>query len=70
MNDGSELLKRSGESSGGLGSSGEVSSLLSGWLVEPGLNESGPVLSEMNVGELIVVLYHLAKFIYSIINKQ
>ncbi len=60
MNNGSELLKRSGENSGCLGLSGKTSSLLSCGLVEPGLHESLPVLTEMGVGKLIIVLNHLA----------
>lgn len=62
MNDGSQLLKGSGEDSGSLGSSGLHSSLLVSGLVEPGLHEAGPVLSEVSVGELVVVLNHLANF--------
>lgn len=60
MDDGSKLLKGSGEGSGSLGSSGLQSSLLVSRLVEPGLHEAGPVLAEMSVGELVVVLNHLA----------
>jgi hypothetical protein len=56
----SQLLQRSGEDSGGLGSSGLHSSLLVSGLVEPGLNEARPVLAEVSVGELVVVLNHLA----------
>lgn len=60
MNNWSELLERSREESSSLSLSCMRSSLLSGWLVEPGLNESLPVFTKMYVGELIVVLNHLA----------
>ena len=60
MDDGSEFLNRSGEDSGGLGLSGGDSPLLVGGLVEPGFNEARPVLAEVLVGELVVVLNHLA----------
>jgi len=56
----SKLLNRAGEDSGGLVSSGLDSALLVGGLVEPGLHEARPVLAEVSVGELIVVLDHLA----------
>ena len=57
--DGSELVKRSWEGGGGLGSSGLESGQFAAWLVEEGLHPLLPVLSEMNVGEDIVVLNHL-----------
>lgn len=60
MDDGSQLLKRLGEGSGSLCSSGLHSSLLVSGLVEPGFHEAGPVLTEVSVGELVVVLNHLA----------
>ena len=60
MDEGSEFLDGSGEESGGLLLSVKSSSLLSGGLIEPGLHESSPVLSEVSVGELIIVLNHLA----------
>lgn len=60
MHDGSEFLEGSGENGGSLGSSGSHSSLLVSGLIEPGLNETGPVLAEVSVGELVVVLNHLA----------
>jgi hypothetical protein len=60
MNDGSELFKGPWECACCLSLSSKCSSLLSSWLIKPCLNESGPVLSEMSIRELIVVLYHLA----------
>jgi hypothetical protein len=60
VDDGSQLLEGSGGGSGGLGLSGGNSSLLVSGLVEPGLNEARPVLAEVSVGELVVVLNHLA----------
>lgn len=60
MDDGSQLLKGSGEGSGSLNSSGLNSSLLVSGLIEPGFHESGPVLAEVSVGELVVVSNHLA----------
>ena len=59
MDDGSELLKGSGEDCSSLVSSGEDSSLLVSGLVEPRLNEARPVLTEVVVWELVVVLNHL-----------
>ena len=60
MDDGSEFLEGSGEDLSSFSLSCEQSSLLSSWLVEPGLDESLPVLAEMNVWKLIVVLNHIA----------
>jgi hypothetical protein len=60
VDDGSQLLKGSGEHGGGLGLSGGQASLLVSGLVEPGFNEARPVLAEVLVGELVVVLNHLA----------
>jgi hypothetical protein len=37
----------------------KLSSSLSCWLVEPSSNETGPMFSQMDVREHIVVLYHL-----------
>lgn len=56
----SQLLNRSREDGGSLGLSGLQSSLLVSGLVEPGLDEALPVLTEVGVGELVVVLNHLA----------
>ena len=60
MDNRSELLDWSGEDGGSLGLSGLQSSLLVCWLVEPGLHEAAPVLAEVIVGDLVVVLNHLA----------
>lgn len=60
MDEGSEFFDGSGENSGGLLLSVKSSSLLSGGLIEPGLDEPSPVLSEVSVGKLIIVLNHLA----------
>lgn len=60
MDEGSKFFDGSGEYGGGLLLSVKSSSLLSGGLIEPGLDESSPVLSEVSVGKLIIVLNHLA----------
>ena len=60
MDNGAKLLEGSGEYGGSLRSPRSHSSLLVGGLVEPGLDEAGPVLAEMSVGDLVVVLNHLA----------
>jgi len=60
VDEGSQKLNRSGEDGGSLCLSSMQSSLLVSGLVEPGLDESGPVLAEVGVGELVVVLNHLA----------
>ena len=55
---GSKIIEGSGGLSGGLGSSGLKSSLLSAGLVEPGPHISLPVFSPVNIGDGVVVLNH------------
>jgi hypothetical protein len=60
VHDRAQLLKGAGEDGGGLGLAGLQSSLLVCGLVEPGFDEARPVLAEVIVGDLVVVLNHLA----------
>jgi hypothetical protein len=65
---GSKLIKRSGRGGDGIGSSGCESSLLAAGLIEPDADVSLPVLPEMDVGDDVVMLYHLSTIII-IFNK-
>jgi hypothetical protein len=56
---GSKSIERSGSSGGSSGSAGSESSALAAGLVEPDLDVALPVLSEMDVGEDVVVLDHV-----------
>lgn len=60
-NYGSESIQWPGGGDGSLGSSGLKSASLSGSLVEPDSDVGLPVLSKVDVGDHVVVLYHLSQ---------